>query len=370
MAGFASGDEMIRTLIGLELQTRELRGRGEKRSVRQMQIDEATQQAMLAAHGDILNDGSIEDEARALIHSDKQGEVIASEIRALSRRAQRRPTPYALAREWARNKIAAEHGRQALSGRAMQSYERAARLASQAAEKAMLAGDVDETFRQKQAQMLNNALIAEARRRRRRSIPRRPARPPRQARRRSRASIRTISTRSTSCSSKSSSGSAASATSTGRRASRHGRGIRRSRARYRRAALLRRHARATHWTRLSVEQMLGLDETVKQIIHLGRLKQKLIDGQEEREFEAVVGEAVAAAANLPPKPPSDLMEPSFGDRLRAKVAAFDSALLKIETIVDWLDGGNPKACSTASSSSRSRRRRRARPTCSPIIWAS
>jgi hypothetical protein len=115
-----------------------------------------------------------------------------------------------------------------------------------------------------------------------------------------------------------------------------------SRARSRRSALLRRDARQTHWTRLSVEQMLGLDDTVKQIVHLGRLKQKLIDGQEEREFQAVVGEAVAAAANLPPKPPSDMMEPSFGDRLRANVSAFDSALLKIETIVDWLDGANPE----------------------------
>jgi hypothetical protein len=88
--------------------------------------------------------------------------------------------------------------------------------------------------------------------------------------------------------------------------------------------------------------MIGLDDTVKQIVHLGRLKQKLTDGQEEREFQAVVGEALAAAANLPPKPPSDLMDPSFGERIRANVSAFDAALLKIETIVDWLDGANPE----------------------------
>jgi hypothetical protein len=227
MSGFASGDEMVRTLIGLEVQSRELKANGEKRSVRQLQIDQATQEAMLAAHGDILNNGSIEDEARALIHSDKQGEVIASEIRALARRAQRRPTPYALAKEWARGKIAASTVATALSGRAIQGYERAARLASQAAEKAMLAGDVDETFRQKQAQMLNNALIAEAKKARDIVEGAAPGSAAWPSATRSRASIRTISTRSTNCSSKSTSGCAASGMSIGRRASRHGRGRRR-----------------------------------------------------------------------------------------------------------------------------------------------
>ena len=82
MTGFASGDEMVRTLMGLEAQTKDLRAKGDKRSVRQVQIDELTAKTMLARGGDILNDGSIEDEARALIHNDRQGEVIASEIRA------------------------------------------------------------------------------------------------------------------------------------------------------------------------------------------------------------------------------------------------------------------------------------------------
>lgn len=338
MSGFESGDEMVRTLIGLQQQTAELKGRGEKRSVRQIQIDEATQTEMLARHGDILNNGLIEDEARALIHSDKQGEVIASEIRALARRANKRPTPYAIAREWAKNKIAGSTVAESLSGSALQRYERAARNAAKEAEKAMLEGDVNVTYRQKQIQMLNNALISEAKKAKD-AVEAAAARLGKLAKRKTIGSIdqdyldqvhglleqvefrprsqRDIDRQTT-----------FEAWAKTQEAAGHDVVVPPSFA----ASL-----GSTHWTRLTVEQMLGLDDTVKQIVHLGRLKQKLIDGQEERDFEAVVGEALMAAANLPPKPPSDLMEPSFGDRMKAKVAGFDAGLLKMETVVDWLD---------------------------------
>jgi hypothetical protein len=98
----------------------------------------------------------------------------------------------------------------------------------------------------------------------------------------------------------------------------------------------------THWSRLSVEGLLGVDATVQQVIHLGRLKQTLRDGAEQRAFDEVVAEAVEGAAKLPPIPPSDNLEPSFGERFKSKVANFDAALLKIETLVDWLDSANPQ----------------------------
>jgi hypothetical protein len=338
MAGFPSGDEMVRTLIGLQQQTTELKGRGEKRSVRQIQIDEATQQEMLARHGDILNNGSIEDEARTLIHSDKQGEVIASEIRALARRANKKPTPYSIAREWAKNKIAGSTVAEALSGTALQRYERAARNAAKEAEKAMLEGDVSVTYRQKQIQMLNNALISEAKKAKD-AVEAAASRLGKLAKRKTIESIdqdyldqvhqlleqvefrqrsQVSIDRQTSFE----------AWAKDQEAQGHDVVV---------PASFAASLGSTHWTRLTVEQMLGLDDTVKQIVHLGRLKQKLIDGKEERDFEAVIGEALMAASNLPPKPPSDLMEPSFGDRLKANVAGFDAALLKMETVIDWLD---------------------------------
>lgn len=342
MTGFATGDELVRMLMGLETRQRELREGGDKRSVRQAQIDEETALIMLDRHGDILNDGSIEDEARALVHNEKTGEVIASEIRALARRANKRPTPYAIARQWAAEKIASSKVVHATSGSALASYERAARRASKAAEAAMLAQDIDKTYRQKQAQMLNNALIAEGKKAKD-AVDLAVRRLGKLAKRRTIKSI-----------------------DQGHLDQVHGlleqvEFKARSQASLDRQESFEEWAAAqqaagfdivvpgsfaaslgtTNWSRLSVEQLLGLDETVKQIVHLGRLKQKLLDGKEQREFDDLVGEAQLAAGNLTPSPPSDLMEPSRWDSIKSGVASIDAALLKMETVFDWLDGGNP-----------------------------
>src|SRR5262249_24962732 len=96
----------------------------------------------------------------------------------------------------------------------------------------------------------------------------------------------------------------------------------------------------TNWSKMPVGDILMLDETVKQIMHLGRLKQTLRDGQEEREWEAVYQEAEDNAKNLRGRPPADLAEPGWWDALKGKVLSADAALLKMETVFDWLDGGN------------------------------
>src|SRR3546814_119170 len=97
----------------------------------------------------------------------------------------------------------------------------------------------------------------------------------------------------------------------------------------------------THWSRLSVEQLLGLDDAVKQIIHLGRLKQTLIDNKERRDFEEVRDEALAAHQQLPPKPPKPNIDPGWIRRGGDAIKSAHSALIKIETVVDMLDSGNP-----------------------------
>src|ERR1043166_3815108 len=99
---------------------------------------------MKERYGDILSDGSIEEEALTLIHSDRQGEVMASELRQLAKKTGDNPTPYRIGRAWARTKIAESKVADALSGRAMQQYQRAAAKAGRAAEDAILKGDADE----------------------------------------------------------------------------------------------------------------------------------------------------------------------------------------------------------------------------------
>lgn len=97
----------------------------------------------------------------------------------------------------------------------------------------------------------------------------------------------------------------------------------------------------TNWSKMPVGDILMLDEAIKQIMHLGRLKQSLIDGQEEREWEEVVQEAVDSAAGLRGKPPADLAQPRLWESIGRRIAGIDATLLKMETVFDWLDGGNP-----------------------------
>jgi hypothetical protein len=98
----------------------------------------------------------------------------------------------------------------------------------------------------------------------------------------------------------------------------------------------------TNWSRLPVDQLLGLDAAVKQVIHLGRLKQTLLDNRDRRDFEAVKAEIRATAALVGKKEPkSDFAEPGWWDSLKGRVASLDAGLLKAETIFDWLDNGNP-----------------------------
>ena len=339
LSGFRTGDEMVRALMGIGERTRQLREAGDKRSVKQVMIDEETQALMRERHGDPLNDGSIEEEALAAIHNGKQGEVIASELRQLGKKTGDRLTPYRLAREWAQRKISESKVVEATSGTALQRYARAAAKAAKAAEEAMLKGDVDETFRQKQAQMLNNALIAEAKNAKDR-IDIAVARMGRIAKRATMKSVdqayldqahglleqvnfRTVSQRQLD------------------RAESFEQWAQARQAEGYDIAVPDTFANIlgqTHWSRLSIENLFGLDDAVQQIMHLGRLKQKLLDGKEERDFDAVVAEAQDTIGRLPPKRPSNLMEPGWKDRFKSNVASIDAALLKVETLVDWLDG--------------------------------
>ncbi|MFL6728063.1 MAG: hypothetical protein ACJ8FS_16345 [Sphingomicrobium sp.] len=164
MVGMASGSEVVHTLVGMRAASDALRASGETRSLRDKMVDDIVDKAMTDRFGDVLHDGTIEEEAVAALNTARQGEIIASEARQLAKRniVLGTPTPYQFAREWARRTVAASHVRDVASRSALQRYIRATNKSARAAEKAILAGDVDEAYRQKQAQLLNHALLAEA----------------------------------------------------------------------------------------------------------------------------------------------------------------------------------------------------------------
>ena len=163
LAGFGSGQQMIEVLIGAERQHRQAREGGDQRTMRARMIENAADAEMTLRYGDDpLNDGSIEQEAIAAVNGELQGELLASEVRLLSRRTGQRPTPYKIARQWARNRVRTGLVSVEASPGAIQRHARNVAKAGRDAEKAMLAGKMDEALRFKQQQMLSSALLAEA----------------------------------------------------------------------------------------------------------------------------------------------------------------------------------------------------------------
>ncbi len=340
-SGFDTGKQMVEALMGAEIAHRQAKEGGDERSMRERTISNEVDAIMQDRYGDPLNDGSIEREALEAVHNDMQGDVIAAEIRVLARRSGKRPTPYAIAKDWARNKIRAGSVVDEASPSAIQRYARAAAKSANLAQEAMLKQDIDGAFKHKQAQMLNNALVSEAKaalddvsgavKRLEKIAKRRTMKSVDQEYlEQAQALLENVDMRRRSQVGITRQGKFE-AWANERQAEGHDVPVPPSFE-----ATLGR----TKWTRLSVDNLMGLDEAVKHIIHLGRFKQTLLDNQERREFNELVDEAVQGAGNLRQKPPSDLMAPSYWDGVKSKILAADAALLKMETVFDWLDGGN------------------------------
>lgn len=159
MVGMKSGDELLKALMAHEGLRRDLRAGGDTRSVRQYSIDTATHDRMVAEHGEMLTDGSIEDEAMNQVHSERQLEVLGTELRALGRRTGATATPVQIARDWAERTIGEKNVK---AGAQPYVYQRAEAKAGRDTVKALVAGDHAEAFRQKQKQLLNHALYMAA----------------------------------------------------------------------------------------------------------------------------------------------------------------------------------------------------------------
>jgi hypothetical protein len=105
-------------------------------------------------------------------------------------------------------------------------------------------------------------------------------------------------------------------------------------------------ASRTHYRNMAVGQFRGLIDGVKSIESLGRLKNKLMDLREQRDLDSVAAEAAVTMAHLPTQVGP---ESNRGlSRIEKKWATAKSAgrslgasLLKIEQMMDWLDGRDP-----------------------------
>ncbi len=339
MAGFTSGDEMVRALIGLEQTRREMKEGGDKRSVKSATIDFEVAQEMHERFGDPLGDGTIEREALAAVQNELNGERLAMELQALGRKVGRGATTYKLAREWAKDRIASSIVSEAISGAAQQRYARTVAKAARDAQQAFLKGDNLTAFRSKQTEMLHNALAREAADASE-LVNSAVARMDKLAKQRTvktmaqdyldkihgllenyefkRLSQRKIDARDS-----------------------YNLWAQEQTAAGHDVVAVERLAQKKNWSRMTVEEMLALDDAVKQLRHLGRLKQKLKDGKADRDFNEVVGEAIMSLAQLPQKPPVS----QFGGETRLQwiknaIGSLHSVLVKMEEVFDHLDSEN------------------------------
>jgi hypothetical protein len=164
MVGLPSGDALVRDLLELKRQADELKADGNPRPLRDQIIEDRTDEIMAERYGDIaMSESDIEEEALAALNANRQGEVLATELRQL-RKKNAKPgaiTPYQLLREWARRKVNEGTVADAVSKQALQRFIRGYNKARTAFENAILDGKSDEAIKQKQAQMINHALLAE-----------------------------------------------------------------------------------------------------------------------------------------------------------------------------------------------------------------
>lgn len=335
-AGFPTGRLMLEALIGIGVRRKQLLEAGDRRTVLEEAIDVETDRRMTAEYGDILSDGTIEEEALEIIHTNAGSARLAAEVRQLAKQAGEAPTPEDAIRSWAERIVGEARVVDQASGSAVERHRRAAVKAGKAAEQAYLNGDFAEAFKQKQRQQIANALFI--------------------ASRTARDRVEVI----------------------GRKLDRYSRSrgykgmspeyldrihelLEQYDLRKRSEESLRERERFDAWaarqreqgievsipdrllltgdkhfTRLTFDEILALDDAVESLANLGRQKMRLKIEKEERDLEEIVGQAVQNAAGLPLRPFSAERNPS-----RNLPRELNAALVKIEFMADYLDDNDP-----------------------------
>lgn len=340
-AGFPDGKTMLEALIGVEARRREMIAAGDKRTVQQEAVDLETEARMTERHGDIFDDGSIEEEALEIIQTDAGSERLASEIRQLSRAidpkdAEGPPTPLDVIRGYAERVVREGRIVDQASGAAVERHRKAKAKASREAERSYLNGDNVVALKAKQREMIASELW--------------------RASRAAKDNVDVIARRLDKLA-----------------RTRNLKGMDqeylerihevlesydlrpRSRDAIRERERFDTWAKAQaelgfevfvperltlagnrHFTKLTYEEIVAIDDTVQSLAHLGRQKMELLVEQEERKLEELVGRAEAAALALPLRPFTDARNEE-----RRLIAGIDAGLVKIEFIADQMDNGNP-----------------------------
>lgn len=345
--GFGSGDELVKALVALEQQERDIRQTpGEKRTARQYIIDRRTDFRMSEERPDILSDGSIRDEAIQAIHNQEAQKALQIELRALGRRIHQEAFSLDDVRQWAKEQVADKTVRDVqLTGK----YSRAEAIAARRVEQALLDGDHAGAYSAKRQQILNHHLFLAAREAAE-EIQSGSKELNRYANKRTIKGLNQEYLDQIHALLDRFDFGDASQREVQRRASLRDWAQRQ----YDKGAEisvpteLLNEAFRKHFSELTVEQFRGLKDAVDQIAHQGKLKQTLLDGADERDFDSVVNEAVAAAGQLPEKRTPLERNPGEGgrglDRINAKwlrtktmLRSADASMLKMEQVFDWLD---------------------------------
>ena len=122
-----------------------------------------TDRIMFERHGDVLNDGSVEDAALDAVHGDKRGQVLVAELDALSALAGEaggKRAKLAQIKEIARVTLAGARVQDAI---ASHRYVAAAKKAGDAAFRAIVKKDIATAADQKRRQLMNHAFYVESR---------------------------------------------------------------------------------------------------------------------------------------------------------------------------------------------------------------
>lgn len=153
--GFGSGDELIQSLLTTENPRR--------------RIEALTDQRMHAEHGDLLTDGTLPVEAMKAVHTEQRAEVLRRELQHLA--SDHLATLKGLVRKITRRipsveEVRAEAERTIGAKRVREInpllYQRAEAKAAKAAAAAFLKGDIEGAFTEKQRELLNHELYRAA----------------------------------------------------------------------------------------------------------------------------------------------------------------------------------------------------------------
>jgi hypothetical protein len=162
MVGLGNGQELVERLMQVQTDQKRHQDDGGKGRAVDDQIHRETHRRVLEEIGDPLNDGSLEKEVEDAIRSDKQGALMAFELKILARKAGHSGVvSLEDITAWADGAIAEMSQYQAVQ---FAKYQRAERTAGIKVQQALLKGDIVAAFKAKQDQLVNFALYKAAKR--------------------------------------------------------------------------------------------------------------------------------------------------------------------------------------------------------------